>query len=80
MIYTDMFLIEFSESWPTVLAYRSLCISKENVRKCLVYGPTVDESPLFVFSGVLQPRHVTVLTANFMRPPMVGVAIWTVLV
>lgn len=25
--------------------------------------------------AVLHPRHVTVLTANFMRPPIVGVAI-----
>jgi hypothetical protein len=29
---------------------------------------------LAVLSGVLQPRHVTVRTANFMRPPIVGVA------
>ena len=36
---------------------------------------------LFVdFKVVLQPRHVTVLTANFIRPPTVGVAIWIVLV
>jgi hypothetical protein len=26
-------------------------------------------------SAVLQPRHVTVFTANFMSPPTVGVAI-----
>lgn len=30
---------------------------------------------LFARSAVLQPRQVTVLTANFMRPPTVGVAI-----
>jgi len=36
--------------------------------------------PLFVFNGVLHPKHVTVFTANFIRPPIVGVAIWTVLV
>lgn len=36
--------------------------------------------PLFVLSGVLQPKHVTVLTANFINPPIVGVAICTVLV
>jgi hypothetical protein len=30
--------------------------------------------------GVLQLRHVTVLTANFINPPTVGVAIWIVLV
>ena len=36
--------------------------------------------PLFVFNGVLHPKHVTVFTANFIRPPIVGVAICTVLV
>jgi len=30
---------------------------------------------LFAFNGVLQPKQVTVFTANFIRPPTVGVAI-----
>ena len=30
----------------------------------------------FVVKGVLHPRHVTVFTANFIKPPTVGVAIW----
>jgi hypothetical protein len=29
---------------------------------------------LLLFSGVLQPKQVTVLTANFISPPIVGVA------
>jgi hypothetical protein len=34
----------------------------------------------FDLNGVLQPKQVTVLTANFIRPPIDGVAIWIVLV
>lgn len=33
---------------------------------------------LFARRGVLHPRHVTVFTANFIRPPTDGVAIWIV--
>jgi hypothetical protein len=33
---------------------------------------------LLAFKGVLHPRQFDVLTANFMRPPVVGVAIDTV--
>ena len=33
---------------------------------------------LFPFKGVLQPKQVTVFTANFIKPPTVGVAIWIV--
>jgi hypothetical protein len=35
---------------------------------------------LFALRGVLHPMHVTVLTANFIKPPTVGVAICILLV
>lgn len=35
---------------------------------------------LFARKGVLHPKQVTVLTANFIKPPTVGVAICIVLV
>jgi len=40
--------------------------------------PETTKTPLLLFKGVLQPKQVTVFIANFIKPPIVGVAIWIV--
>lgn len=77
---THLFLVEFTDAWSTVITYRPIY----NACSARAYQTNKVTSLLGTlllgFSCVLQPMHVTVFTANFIRPPTVGVAICIVLV
>jgi hypothetical protein len=76
---TCLFLVQFPGSRSTITTYstvysKSISIELESNWRQLLLTLFVD------LSTVLHPRHVVVLTANFIRPPTVGVAICIVLV
>lgn len=62
---------------PTVCTHRLVCI-KRAVSSPLGLLQLYYVLSELAFSGVLHPRQVTVLTANFMSPPTVGATIDTV--
>lgn len=82
-----MFLVELAEAgsaggadgavWVGEWARVGASVSKGT--RGQMKGTTREEASdaplLAVFNGVLHPKHVTVLTANFISPPIVGVAI-----
>ena len=71
-----MFLIQLIDPWSTIITDGTICQGDEV--DLVLYGRHKRYALLtllFARRGVLQPKHVTVFTANFMSPPTVGVAI-----
>lgn len=63
-----LLLVQLGQFRTTVYAHGALCGRVSVVSR-------VENAPFEPFNGVRHPRHVAVFTANFMRPPTVGVAI-----